>query len=92
MFKTRSGLWFRDQQFRLGNLYLTNRNEVVKFIQVTRKGFNLLNVHTHRCILRHHLYARKWSNKEIPTDIKKFTVAMPDYILVTEIPVKMNTP
>lgn len=35
-----------------------------RFIKVTRKGFNILNLDTDRCILRHHLYAKGMGNKE----------------------------
>ena len=31
----------------------------VKFIKVTEKGYNLLNISTSKCILRRHLYPQK---------------------------------
>ena len=37
------------------------------FIKVTRKGFNILNVDTDRCLIRRHVYARKMKDKEYPS-------------------------
>ena len=34
-----------------------------KFIQVTEKCFNFLNLKTNKCILRHHLYRSKLDQK-----------------------------
>jgi len=38
-----------------------------RFIKTTRKGFNILNLDTDRCILQHHLYAKGMGNKEFPS-------------------------
>lgn len=35
-----------------------------KFIQVTEKGFNLLNLKTNKCILKRHLYISKYSQHQ----------------------------
>ena len=37
-----------------------------KFIKVTRKGFNILNIDTNRCILKTHVYAKDMAHKEFP--------------------------
>lgn len=37
-----------------------------KFIKVTRKGFNLLNVETDECLMRQHLYAKGYGGKPLP--------------------------
>lgn len=42
---------------------------VGKLIKVTPKGFNLLDEKTNQCLLSHHLYCRKWCNKEMPEQI-----------------------
>lgn len=58
------------RQLILGENYKVwwgNSNEKVmicKFIQPTRKGFNLLNIKTNKCILRHHLYPSKKEGHE----------------------------
>jgi hypothetical protein len=57
--------------FKLGSLYETDTypRRIVKFIKVTRKGYNLLDIETHKCILRYHLYSPQLSHKEIPEDL-----------------------
>ncbi len=37
-----------------------------RIIKPTRKGFNILNLQTSRCLLKKHLYARGMSYKEYP--------------------------
>lgn len=61
---------FYFRNFKLGAIYRTNihRSPIVKFIQVTPKGFNLLDETTNKCILKHHLYSRTWANKELPQE------------------------
>lgn len=53
-------------KLKLGNYYLVtigrgynNRKIITKFIQPTLKGFNLLDVNTNKCILKHHVYPSK---------------------------------
>jgi len=56
---------------------------VVRFIKTTRKGFNLLDLATNKCILSQtRLYDRKWSGKDIPKDVQTFTVQLPAYISI----------
>ena len=38
----------------------------VRFIKVTRKGFNFLDESTSRCLLKRHLYPIGYSGKELP--------------------------
>ncbi len=80
-------IYFRS--FELGKTYLTyifREAIIVKFIKVTPKGFNLLNVATNKCILKSHLYSKDFSNKEIPNDVKIFkNIAVPDCVYLTEI-------
>lgn len=76
-------MFFYFRKFKLGQLY-ASRGEIVKFIQVTRKGFNLLNVQTNKCILKHHLYSPTWSGQEIPDDERTFVVCVPDHIILKE--------
>lgn len=49
--------------FRLGYEYLVwwdyKDKMRVKFIKVTPKGFNLLNLDTNKCIIKRHLYLSK---------------------------------
>jgi hypothetical protein len=62
-------IWKKDRpyripyNFRLGYEYLVWWNYAdkmrVKFIKVTPKGFNLLNLDTNKCIIKHHLYLSK---------------------------------
>ena len=62
-----------SRTFKLGSLYeITSPygpRRIVKFIKVTRKGYNLLDMDTHKCILRGHLYSPLFSHKEIPDDV-----------------------
>lgn len=37
-----------------------------RFIKVTPKGFNILDLDTNRCILRKHIYARGIGKRELP--------------------------
>lgn len=57
-------------------IYKFNRTHtcVVKFIKVTPKGFNFLNVETNKCILKRHVYDPNWSRKKIPENIENFNV------------------
>lgn len=40
----------------------SKKHTVVQFIKPTKKGFNFLNLNTHKCILKHHIYPCKKSN------------------------------
>lgn len=54
-------------KLKLGRLYLTEvRTQydgiifgVCKFIKVTKKGYNMLNIKTSKCIFRNHMYPIK---------------------------------
>lgn len=54
--------------FELGRNY-SYHNRIVKFIKVTEKGFNFLDIETSKCILKRHLYSKKYSNTFIPDNI-----------------------
>lgn len=38
-----------------------------RFIKVTRKGFNIVDLDTNRCLLKKHVYASGMANKEYPS-------------------------
>jgi len=52
-------------------------NKLCKFIKVTRKGFNFLNLQTNRCIFYHHVYDSNWSHQNIPRHINTFKITIP---------------
>ena len=57
------------RSFKLGSLYEINYPyRLVKFIKVTRKGYNLLDIMTNKCILNHHIYSKEFAHKDIPDD------------------------
>ena len=57
------------RSFKLGSLYEINYPyRLVRFIKVTRKGYNLLDIQTNKCLLNHHLYSRDFAHKDIPDD------------------------
>ncbi len=77
-------VYFRS--FKLGSLYNTPFNRIVKFIKVTPKGYNLLDIKTNKCIMRHHLYSRDFSHKQIPEDKKVLNnIAVPNWLWFKEI-------
>jgi|LakMenEpi03Aug12_release.lakeMendotaPanAssembly.Ray.scaffolds.fasta_scaffold2079019_2 hypothetical protein len=41
-----------------------NKMSTCKFIKVTSKGYNFLDIETNKCILKHHLYASKYENNK----------------------------
>jgi len=78
------------RNFKLGAYYALGRGpnaRLFQFIQVTTKGFNLLELKTNKCLFRKkHLYSRNWYNKEIPNcfeDVKN--VWVPEYFVFVEI-------
>jgi hypothetical protein len=83
-----------SKKMRLGSCYLVKLNgkwHLCRFIKVTRKGFNLLDVNTNRCLkLNGHLYAPKWRDKKdrppqtIPDDEVWFKVNVPEWITIGE--------
>ena len=87
----------RYETFTLGELYVVKwssfskaKEYLCKFIKVTPKGFNLLNMSTNKCIMRRHLYDRKYSGKVIPHSDVKFKVKVSNYMIVNQLP-KENT-
>jgi hypothetical protein len=58
------------RSFKLGQLYITDSGRIVRFIKVTPKGFNILDINSHKCILNHHLYSKDFSGKEVPLDVQ----------------------
>lgn len=44
-----------------------------KFIRVTKKGYNMLNIETHKCIFKRHLYPNKEKKFFILTSKIKIT-------------------
>jgi hypothetical protein len=46
-------------------------NRRYRFIKVTPKGFNLLDLESNRCFFKQHLYSREWNHKEIPEPIHR---------------------
>lgn len=51
-----------DLEVRTGRTIYSN----CRFIKVTRKGFNILDLDTDRTILKKHVYAKGMGNKEYP--------------------------
>jgi len=80
---------FYYRSFELGKLYFlyTHKNgKIVKFIKVTRKGFNLLDIATNKCVLKQHIYSRDLCNKDIPENMTVFkNVLLPDSIYLNEL-------
>jgi len=83
----------RTHKFELGKLYSVGSHwyknpTICEFIKVTPKGFNLLVVYTAKCLLKHHLYAKKYTGKTIPIGKTAFSVNIPNWIdRIEEIPV-----
>jgi len=58
-----------EVQLTLGDeleVSIGNKTLHCKFIKVTSKGFNILNLDTDRTILKHHLYGKGMGGKEYP--------------------------
>jgi len=55
-----------------------------RFIQVTRKGFNFLDLETSKCMTYHHFYPKNFGGKELPKDRDKFVFWIPDCMSVQE--------
>lgn len=64
-----------SRELCLGEYYLL-WGKVVRFIKVTRKGFNFLNNKTGRCICKHHIYLKGYGHKEVPNNVKNVTVLL----------------
>lgn len=77
---------FYIRNFKLGHIYTDTGLRKLKFIKVTPKGFNLLDLETNRCIMNKHLYSRNWYNKDMPTNIYEVNnVWVPDHFVFKEV-------
>ena len=88
--------------FELGETYCLKRwrknrqtgewyevHQMVKFIKVTTKGFNLLDLKTNKCIFaKTKLYDRRLVGKDVPPHWTTFTVHVPAYL---PIPIHVET-
>ena len=77
-----------SKEMKLGSDYMVRLDGkwyLCRFVKVTRKGFNLLDLKTNKCIIKpRHLYAPKWTGKkkEIPKDKVWFTMNVPEWVMV----------
>jgi len=63
------------KEYRVHGAGLGPFGRVGKLIKVTSKGFNLLDESNNICLLKHHLYCKEWSRKQVPFTIpNKFTL------------------
>ena len=72
---------FHRKVLTLGNDYVIN-NQVCRFIKVTPKGYNFLRLDTNKCILKSHLYDRRFYGKELPKNHKEVKTWLPDFLNV----------
>lgn len=80
--------WYKSIELTLGDEVSVSRvffrgrsRENCRFVKVTRKGFNILDLDTNRMIFKKHLYSRKMVGKEYPrTGTFKVKVQVPTYI------------
>jgi hypothetical protein len=76
--------WYQ-KKMRLGSDYMVRMSgnwHLCRFIKVTPKGFNLLDLKTNKCIKKDHLYTKKWRGKVIPKDVVWFKVNVPEWIMI----------
>lgn len=86
IFKFKNGSYGYFRNFILGQTYILNNGIIVKFIKVTPKGYNLLDIKTNKCFLRYHLYSKDLAFKEIPEDTTILkNVRVPECITLKEI-------
>ena len=82
------------RKIKLGQLFLYSsfgKVRTCKFIKVTRKGFNFLDIETNQCILKkRHVYALNMAGKEHPTNIKEVTVYVPEFLILKKIEKSSN--
>ena len=57
-------------------------NRYVRFIRVTRKGFNFLDEEKSCCVLNHHLYAKGYGGKNLPKNKSKFVFSIAAHWIV----------
>ena len=84
---TKSGavLRFTPYDVTLGRDYemrIFGKTLAVRFIKVSPKGFNFLNLKTSRCVLKTHVYDRKYvgRDKEVPASRRHFRVQVPEWV------------
>jgi hypothetical protein len=65
--------------------YTVTQVRWVRFIKITPKGFNLLDLETNKCILRHHLYDRRYVGVKVPRRATIFKVRVPSWLPEPEI-------
>lgn len=70
-----------EVSLELGKHYWIGKR-YVRFIKVTRKGFNFLDEETSKCFFNRHIYAKGYANKDIPFDEKKFVCRMNSDIII----------
>ena len=76
--------WFYKKELTVGQVWMVRhfgRWRACQVIQVTRKGFNLLDLATSRCILHRHLYAQGFSGKPLPPERKTYKFNIPEWIV-----------
>jgi len=72
-------------RLEVGRHYWLGRR-FVRFIKVTRKGFNFLDESTNHCVLRRHIYVKgAVSFYFLPPNQKKFTFRMNANIVVNKV-------
>lgn len=57
----------------------TKKTTTVKFIKITRKGFNFLNLETNKCVFTKPVYDKDFSNKPIDSNFDYFRVQIPNW-------------
>ena len=55
-----------------------------RFIKVTPKGFNLLDLQTSKCIHKQHFYVKGMAGLPIPAHQKRFKVGIPNFLIVSD--------
>jgi len=79
------------EEMTLGQDYVLTlshgRVVVCRFIKVTDKGFNLLNLSASKVVCRRHFYTREFAGKDksIPRDRKTFVVGLPGWVKVKRL-------
>lgn len=71
-------------ELEVGRHYLLC-DRYVRFIKVTRKGFNFLDEKTSRCLLHRHVYAKGYGGKEIPHNECRFVFRINANLIIEKI-------
>lgn len=85
---------FRYETFTLGeDLLVRFRNRMMpcRFIKVTRRGFNILHLSSHKCLLRKPAYLKGMANKNIEPNRRgeiKGEFLIPDYLKIIHRPLE----